>query len=129
MNNSNELRHYGVLGMKWGVRRNPSKAYAKASKKATRLQNKADKLRRKSDKYMDKGLRRSAKYRTSIGEGKARKEMLKGSKYYRKSERYRKKANRWTKSMAKTFANTKRSEISQEHIDTGRQYVYMLMRD
>ena len=29
---SNELQHYGVLGMKWGVRKNPVKTYAKAVK-------------------------------------------------------------------------------------------------
>ena len=36
----NELRHYGVLGMKWGVRRNSSKTYAKASKKLSKLDKK-----------------------------------------------------------------------------------------
>lgn len=32
-----QLCHYGVLGMKWGVRKNPSKAYVKATRKKQRL--------------------------------------------------------------------------------------------
>ena len=33
-----ELYHYGVLGMKWGIRRgNSANAYANASKKLTKL--------------------------------------------------------------------------------------------
>lgn len=38
--NINELKHYGVLGMRWGIRRNKSKAFRKASKKANRLEEK-----------------------------------------------------------------------------------------
>lgn len=36
-----ELQHYGVLGMKWGVRKNPTKAYVKATKKQRRLDKRA----------------------------------------------------------------------------------------
>ena len=34
---SDELCHYGALGIKWGVKRNPTKDYIKASKKRDRL--------------------------------------------------------------------------------------------
>ena len=32
-----ELRHYGVLGMKWGIRKDPHAAYEKASAKKRKL--------------------------------------------------------------------------------------------
>lgn len=35
--NENELMHYGVLGMKWGVRKDPSKTYAKVARKLNKL--------------------------------------------------------------------------------------------
>lgn len=37
------LQHYGVLSMRWGVHRNPSRAYAKATKKLTKLNNRVKK--------------------------------------------------------------------------------------
>ena len=45
-----ELQHYGVIGMKWGVRRNPSKAYGRAMVKKKRIDNKIPKARVKQKK-------------------------------------------------------------------------------
>lgn len=47
----NELMHYGVKGMKWGVRRNPSKAYFKAYKKKIKLEQRAKTARLFADDH------------------------------------------------------------------------------
>lgn len=50
--NNNELKHYGVLGMKWGIRKGEySKTFTKASKKANKLQRKASKADNKAKKH------------------------------------------------------------------------------
>jgi hypothetical protein len=42
--NNQELTHYGIPGMKWGVRKDPEKAAAKAAKKAERKAEKRKKM-------------------------------------------------------------------------------------
>lgn len=49
-----DLEHYGVLGMKWGVRHDVAKAYSKAIAKKTRLENKVVKTR---NKYLKKSAK------------------------------------------------------------------------
>lgn len=36
-----DIEHYGVFGMKWGVKHDAAKAYSKASAKKTRLDRKS----------------------------------------------------------------------------------------
>ena len=43
VNNTNELCHYGVIGMKWGVHHNAAKAYSKAVAKSNKFQDKVEK--------------------------------------------------------------------------------------
>lgn len=67
------LCHYGVLGMKWGVRKNPEKAWAKASAKLDRLKKRA-------------GIKSKGKItRASKRAARANKAALKASKRYIKA--------------------------------------------
>lgn len=64
------LCHYGVLGMKWGVRKDPERAWAKASAKLDRLKKRA-------------GLRLKGKIaRVSKKAARANKAALKANKRY-----------------------------------------------
>lgn len=123
----NDLRHYGVMGMKWGVRRgNASKAFAKAAKKANKLESKAMKTNLKSAKLAKKALKKEMRATNEDQAKKAREKQFKANKLRLKSAKLEKKALKWKKRMEKEFAKVKMSDVSKEHLDAGKRYVYML---
>lgn len=126
--NINELKHYGVLGMRWGIRRNKSKAFRKASKKANRLEEKRMKTDLKSAKLHKKALKIAAKAKYPEDfRGAYELESRSGDLQY-KSAKLKNKGMKWAKSMEKEFSNVKMSEISQKDLDIGKKYTYMLLK-
>lgn len=54
---NNELYHYGVVGMRWGVRKDPERTRARREARAARYDKRAARYARKSSKYRAKAHR------------------------------------------------------------------------
>jgi hypothetical protein len=120
-----ELQHYGVIGMKWGVRR-ASRKYAKADT-AEKKQKAADKL----NKHMDKASKKLNKYNTKgqklLDKAVQKRYGLFGSneKYEKakaKAERQMYKGQKWYNNMQKTFGKQSVVSISDKDRRIGEQY-------
>lgn len=132
INYDEELYHYGVLGMKWGVRR-----AARALSKATTKEEKA-KAAARLDKHVEKAGKKLSKIDNRIvkAQTKATKSLRKtdnfldpfrgyhkrkASRLGKKATKQMRKADKWVKHMNKSFQNTTRS-LSPEQIAIGQKY-------
>ena len=119
-----ELRHYGVLGMKWGVRRgNTKSAYEKASKKAAKL----DKRIREEESYMNKKIAKADKkvvsrFASDKSQAKAVAKAREATSDYRKAVL---KGEKWYRAMEKTFKGTD-IKLSSEQTQNGKRYAQTL---
>lgn len=129
-----ELEHYGVLGMKWGVRKDPDTAKARADKKLKKLNKKVVTSEAKASTRTRKAFERNAKAESAI--------LFKGVKRFRASGASRKaskslarlqvntlKAKKWADSMDRVFSKVTVGNLDPEAVALGKKYADMTIED
>lgn len=126
--NQNELMHYGVLGMKWGVHKNPSRAFAKAKKKDNKLDRQVAKAQAKFDKRYAKRNKVEKRF-TGIGiasRGDLARAVVRQSRAKNKLDRKIKKSQKWKEEMLKNFSDVKFNDIDSKNIVDGEKYIHAI---
>lgn len=124
------LEHYGVIGMKWGVRKDPERAYEKAGTKLTKLDKKVEKLNLKGAKREQKAVKKQRKASSAIlfPKTKARRasrSTRKALKSYQRAQEKQIKAYRWNEEMKSAFKNVKVKNLNQNYVKLGEKYSKM----
>lgn len=125
-----ELEHYGVIGMKWGVRKDPQTAYNKSGEKLKKLDTRIEKGTIKAQKKLEKAWAKTNRAQRAL--------LLKGFKKwsaagqtsralrsYAKVQSDTSKAMRWQKAREKAFKNTSVSNLDPEYERLGKKYSEM----
>ena len=120
-NGSPSLQHYGVIGMKWGVRHDPQRAYDKSKKKLSRIQKKIDRNTRKANKQSMKAITKSGGLFAS--ERKYEKALRKAAKSSRKALAQTNKASKWIQRMEKEFAKQNVVTMDPAIVNQGKEYL------
>lgn len=117
-----ELLHYGVLGMKWGVRHDKRRAYQKAVKKLNKIKKKRDAAQAAANKHFQKAEKRT--YSRFGSKKRVRKSLSAAKSAQYKANKYSAKGKKWYQSMQKVLgkANVKfdsqTKKTGQDFIDT-----------
>ena len=121
------LAHYGVLGMKWGVRHDPRSAFTKASNKADKLLIKVMKANERATHAQNKA--RKTRYGiTDTGRTIWERRQIKAGKANRKADKATRKAEKWIRQMNHEFSKitlTEAEEITMNKYNKFLTYRYI----
>lgn len=113
--------------MKWGVRRNPSKAYAKAVKKKRKLEDSWAVKDAAAAKLEYKASKKLAKATSSRKINKALQAQAKANKIKLQAAKAHDKGLKWERRMDNTFKHYKVTRIPEGNIKDGKNFVYRAM--
>lgn len=121
------LEHYGVLGMKWGIRKDPDRAYARASKKLSDLDKRVVGAEAQISKANQRSLRKRQESDTAIlfkkhKAKKAAQSIRDINRAHLNLQRKAVKAEKWYKSMENAFRDVKLSDVNPSYKALGKKY-------
>lgn len=118
------LAHYGVLGMRWGVRKNPEKAVSKASKKLRRYHSRVQKYTKKADKLYAKSDRKSSGlFKNEEAAAKARE---RADKYHKMARIQLQKGHKWYTKMEKILSQKNGVKLPSDVVSMGEAMAAMI---